>query len=534
MAAENHLPSKPPRALASAASAEDNDADDQQQHQQQVAGGEPWSGLPADWSYRNKLILAPMVRVSTLPFRQLALEHGADIVYSEELIDHKVRTCVRSELPDGVIRFTTGGHSRSAPVITVFETLPGEPVVLQLGTSDPVRALEAASVVARDVRAIDINCGCPKPFSIQGGMGAALLRDPERLADILRTLRRNLSIPVTCKIRLLDTPVRSLELLRVVEQAGAQAVAVHARFVPDRPYVPALPELVAPLAAAARVPLIYNGDAWRPAEFQRLRETTGCDSLMLARGALWNASVFATAKRGGRRRDVQDEDADAEVVRSWRPENLHNGQQQQLGQEQEEEALLPVWDVGMRLLDLADRYRGVLQTTRYCLQEMLKPHKPRHESFSQLARAKSLPELREALEQLGTTEPRFKAAYRMVEPDWKTREEMHRVKAAQPDAGLLPAADRGQRLTKQQRKRAREWSSPASGQIPEDHADLGAGEQAMAVEAQQDESKEQAAEVSSPRRKRLHRAGNGVKQPECDHEAAMVDDDVQDAAVGRP
>lgn len=128
-------------------------------------------------------------------------------------------------------------------------------------------------------------------------MGSALLRDPERLRDILSTLRRNLPLPVTCKIRLLDTPEQSLRLLQIVEHAGAQAVAIHARYIPDRPYVRALPDLVRPLAEAASVPVIYNGDGFRPQEFEELRRRTGCSSLMLARGALWNASVFGVGRR---------------------------------------------------------------------------------------------------------------------------------------------------------------------------------------------------------------------------------------------
>lgn len=85
----------------------------------------------------------------------------------------------------------------------VFRTCPREKekVVLQLGTASPERALKVAQMVENDVAAIDINMGCPKEFSIKGGMGAALLSDPDRAKSILNTLIQNVKIPVTCKIR---------------------------------------------------------------------------------------------------------------------------------------------------------------------------------------------------------------------------------------------------------------------------------------------------------------------------------------------
>lgn len=85
----------------------------------------------------------------------------------------------------------------------VFRTcaLEKDKVVLQLGTANAERALRIAKMVENDVAGIDINMGCPKEFSIKGGMGAALLNDPDRAKNILKTLVENIKIPVTCKIR---------------------------------------------------------------------------------------------------------------------------------------------------------------------------------------------------------------------------------------------------------------------------------------------------------------------------------------------
>jgi tRNA-dihydrouridine synthase 2 len=150
-----------------------------------------------------------MVRCGTLPLRKLAIEYGASMVYSEEIIDRKIAMCRREvNTGTGLISYTyddPNGSKKYVPA-PVFVTYPNERVVFQMGTNNGPSALVAAQIVANDVRAFDINMGCPKHFSIQDGMGSALLCNPESSRDILSTLSRNLGeIPLTCKIRLLDT-----------------------------------------------------------------------------------------------------------------------------------------------------------------------------------------------------------------------------------------------------------------------------------------------------------------------------------------
>ncbi|KAK4261445.1 hypothetical protein QN277_004440 [Acacia crassicarpa] len=241
--------------------------------------------------YENKLVLAPMVRVGTLPLRLLAAQYGADITYGEEIIDHKLVKCER-QFNDliGSIDFVEKGTQS-----VVFRTCNEEKdrVVCQLGTSDAVRALKAAQLVCNDVAAVDINMGCPKSFSVSGGMGSALLTKPEVIHNILTTLKRNLSIPVTCKIRLLKSPNDTVELARRIEKTGVSAVAVHGRKVPDRPRDPAKWNEIADVVSALSIPVIANGDVFEYNDIQRIKSATGASSVMVARGALWNASVFS-------------------------------------------------------------------------------------------------------------------------------------------------------------------------------------------------------------------------------------------------
>jgi tRNA-dihydrouridine synthase 2 len=188
---------------------------------------------PTALCYRNKLILAPMVRVCTLPMRLLALEFGADLVYTEELIDWKLMKCkrkVNSIL--GTVDFVDPSDNS-----VVFRTCDKEKgkVVLQIGTASAERALQTAKLVENDVAAIDINMGCPKEFSVKGGMGVALAANIDNAKDILTTLVNNLKIPVTCKIRIRKTTEETIEHVKELVSTGISAIGVHGRTRDERP-----------------------------------------------------------------------------------------------------------------------------------------------------------------------------------------------------------------------------------------------------------------------------------------------------------
>mmetsp|Transcript_8271 Transcript_8271/g.37435 ORF Transcript_8271/g.37435 Transcript_8271/m.37435 type:complete len:177 (-) Transcript_8271:610-1140(-) len=128
--------------------------------------------------YKGKNILAPMVRVNTMPTRLLAAEYGADIVYSEELIDRKMMKVKRVENTAwGTVDFIDPDATNDDTAV-VFQTTPEEKnrLVMQLGTGDATRALQSAMVAVNDVAAIDINMGCPLKFSTASGAGSALLK----------------------------------------------------------------------------------------------------------------------------------------------------------------------------------------------------------------------------------------------------------------------------------------------------------------------------------------------------------------------
>uniref|UniRef100_A0A671U5J9 Dihydrouridine synthase 2 n=1 Tax=Sparus aurata TaxID=8175 RepID=A0A671U5J9_SPAAU len=245
-------------------------------------------------SFRNITALAPMVRVGTLPMRLLALDYGADVVYCEELIDIKMAQCHR------VVNDVLETVDFVAPDDRVmFRTCEREKdrVIFQMGTADPDRALVVARLVEKDVAAIDVNMGCPKEYSTKGGMGAALLSDPDKIEAILKKLVAGVSIPVTCKIRILPTVEETVSLVRRIEKTGVTAVAVHGRLKEERPRHPVHCDYIQAVAQAVSIPVIANGGSLdlvkTNADIEEFRKATGASSVMLARAAMWNASVFS-------------------------------------------------------------------------------------------------------------------------------------------------------------------------------------------------------------------------------------------------
>lgn len=234
-----------------------------------------------------------MVRVCTLPFRLMAIDYGADLVYTEETIDFKM---LRSVKKDNEVLGTVDFVDKSDGTV-FFRTCTKEQgkVIFQLGTCDPQRALKVGKMVEPYVAGLDVNMGCPKEFSIKGGMGAALLTQPEKVKAILTTLVKGLNIPVTCKIRLLKDPDSTLELCRMIEKCGVAAIAVHGRTKEERPNNPNHNNVIKKLAEALTVPVIANGGSKEITcyeDIERFRIETGAASVMLARAAMWNCSVI--------------------------------------------------------------------------------------------------------------------------------------------------------------------------------------------------------------------------------------------------
>lgn len=270
---------------------------------------------PNGVDYRGKVVLAPMVRSGELPSRLLALKYGADLVWGPETIDRSLIGANRRINPrNGTIEFTrmpsNGGRvdkpSRESVIYRIDPVREKGKLVFQMGTANSDLAVQAAKVVAGDVSGIDVNSGCPKPFSTSGGMGAALLRTPDKLVSILEALVREVGDPfqigISVKIRILETPELTESLVSRLVRTGITGLTVHCRTTPMRPRERAIRHqlrMIADVCHNAGVACVMNGDVTSRDEALVLMKEFGVDGAMIATAAEANSSCFRSEADGG-------------------------------------------------------------------------------------------------------------------------------------------------------------------------------------------------------------------------------------------
>lgn len=226
-----------------------------------------------------KLFLAPMEGVVDHQVRALLTGLGG----LDGCVTEFIRV-VGNPLPRRVFR-------RYAPELEHHSRTPsGVPVKVQLlgGQPGPM-AINARRAVRAGATAIDLNFGCPAKSVNNSDGGACLLRQPERVYDVVAAVRAAVpcDIPVSAKIRLgFEDRSRYLENARAIVEAGAGELTVHARSKVDGYRPPAYWECIAEIREAVEIPVIANGEIWSLADFERCRAITGCDRFMLGRGIL--------------------------------------------------------------------------------------------------------------------------------------------------------------------------------------------------------------------------------------------------------
>jgi tRNA-dihydrouridine synthase B len=229
-------------------------------------------------SVYERVILAPMAGFSDLPFRAICREMGSAISYTPCITD---------------VAITYGG-TRTERLVDFLDA--ERPVAVQLlGAEERALLTAAEQVMARGPDIIDLNMGCPARRVTSGGRGAALLCEPHRIGRLVRSLVKNVPVPVTGKIRLgWDASTRNyIEVARILEESGIAAIAVHGRTRSQQYSGAADWQAIGEVKAAVQVPVIGNGDVRSPADAQRMLDTTLCDAVMVGRGAIGNPWIFA-------------------------------------------------------------------------------------------------------------------------------------------------------------------------------------------------------------------------------------------------
>lgn len=225
----------------------------------------------------NRVFLAPMAGVTDMPFRVLCKEQGCGLVYTE-MVSSK------------------GMHyedEKSAQLTLLDEK--EKPGAVQIFGSDPeIMANVTSKLNKSNASIIDINMGCPAPKITKNGEGSALMKRPDLVAKIVKAVVSASQKPVTVKIRKGwdDTTVNAIEIAQIAEDNGASAVTVHGRTREQFYSGKADWNIIRQIKQTLSIPVIGNGDVVGPKEALQMLEETGCDAIMVGRGAQGNPWIF--------------------------------------------------------------------------------------------------------------------------------------------------------------------------------------------------------------------------------------------------
>ena len=235
---------------------------------------------------KNRYLLAPLAGISDSSFRCIAARQGASLVYTEmvsaKAMDQKNRNTKE------LLRFTD----------------EEKPIGVQLFGHEPdVMERTVAALEPCGFDLIDINMGCPVPKVFKNGEGSALMKDPDLACALVAAACRQTQKPVTVKMRIgIDSEhVDPVDFAKRLEEAGAAAVTVHGRTREQYYSGPVHRDVIRDIKKVLSIPVIGNGDVKDPASAQRMFEETGCDAVMIGRGAIGNPWVFGqliAAERG--------------------------------------------------------------------------------------------------------------------------------------------------------------------------------------------------------------------------------------------
>lgn len=227
----------------------------------------------------NQLVLAPMAGISNTSYRKIVKEMGAGLIYAEMVSTNALAY----------------GNEKTFNLLKMSEE--ERPIVQQIFGSDVDTFVTAAKLVEERMHPdiIDINMGCPVPkVAMRAQAGSALLKNPKKIGEIVASVVKNVSVPVTVKIRSGwdENSINAIEVAKICEESGASAIAIHARTRSAGYSGHANWDIIKKVKENVNIPVIGNGDITSPILAKKMLDETGCDAVMIGRGALGNPWIF--------------------------------------------------------------------------------------------------------------------------------------------------------------------------------------------------------------------------------------------------
>src|SRR3989344_3281083 len=233
----------------------------------------------------SPFFLAPMAAVTSLPFRLMCKGQGAGLVITEQINATQI---ARNSDP-----FTNNEF------FTIKTTPEEKPVGVQLFGAVEKDFISAVEAVEKNFELININCGCPSHKEVSIGAGAALLKNPQKIAGIVKAIAGVTTKPVSAKIRLGWSENESVKIAKIIERAGADAIMVHGRTASQGYSGVANWQAIKAVREALSIPVVANGDANSAQKAMQMLNETGCEFGMIGRSAMTNPYIFREIKELG-------------------------------------------------------------------------------------------------------------------------------------------------------------------------------------------------------------------------------------------